>query len=565
MSYQVLARKYRPQTFDAVVGQDAITRTLQNALVSSRIAHAYLFAGPRGIGKTTTARLLAKALLCPNRKGSESCGICAVCQEMQAGAAVDVIEIDGASNRKIDDIRTLRENVKYAPARGRFKVYIIDEVHQLTGDAFDALLKTLEEPPAHVVFILATTDPRDIPATILSRVQRFDFKPIPPETLIASLTKILTDEGVKFDPAGLPLIVRAAEGSLRDALSLLDTVLAYGGGVLEVDATARLLGATAPEQLRHFAAALVGHDAAAALEAIDRAARDGEDLEAFARETIELLRQVLVLRAAPTAKVSDLIPAEANALRALGERVSLDELLYLLRAFLEADAQMRESPHPRVELEIAAVRAARRPVPAAIEEIVRKVDEAEARLRKASISMQPAPKPVQEELLSAGGRRAVERPAGIGMSPGPAMERPAGVDALPRSAMERPAGAAPPTGAPAVDLDAGWARVVDEVTRTKAMLGAVVNQATPLDLSDGQLTVRLHGNHFHREMLLDRANRELVTQAVRRHIAGATRIEILSADETGGIQQHPAVQAALGQFGGEVVAVRPRAPEGESQ
>src|SRR5439155_5331532 len=167
--------------------------------------------------------------------------------------------------------------------------------------------------------------------------------------------------------------------------------------------------------------------------------------------------------------------------RALGERVSLDELLYLLRAFLEADAQMRESPHPRVELEIAAVRAARRPVPAAIEEIVRKVDEAEARLRKAAISMQPAPKPVQEDLLSAVGRRAVERPAGVGMSPGPAMER--------------PAGAAPPRGAPAVDLAAGWARVVDEVTRTKAMLGAVVNQATPLDLSDGQLTVRLQGNH----------------------------------------------------------------------
>ncbi len=551
MSYQVLARKYRPQTFDAVVGQDAITRTLQNALASSRIAHAYLFAGPRGVGKTTTARLLAKALLCPNRKDSESCGVCAVCQEMQAGAAVDVIEIDGASNRKIDDIRTLRENVKYAPARGRFKVYIIDEVHQLTGDAFDALLKTLEEPPAHIVFILATTDPRDIPATILSRVQRFDFKPIPTETLIASLTKILTDEGVRFDPAALPLIVRAAEGSLRDALSLLDTVLAYGGGALEVEATARLLGATAPEQLRHFAAAMIGHDAAAALEAIDRAARDGEDLEALARETIELLRQVLVLKAAPTAKLPDRTPAEANELRALGEPVSLDELLYLLRAFLEADAQMRESPHPRVELEIAAVRAARRPVPAAIEEIVRKVDEAEARLRRAAISMQPSLKPVQEDLLSAAPRRVSERTAGADVSPGPAMER--------------TAGAAPPTGAPAVDLSAGWARVVDEVTRTKAMLGAVVNQATPLDLSDGQLTVRLQGNHFHREMLLDRANRDLVTQAVRRHIAGATRIEILGDDEPGGVQQHPAVQAALGQFGGEVVAVRPRAPEGESQ
>ncbi|PYN09891.1 MAG: DNA polymerase III subunit gamma/tau, partial [Candidatus Rokuibacteriota bacterium] len=275
MAYQVLARKYRPQAFDAVVGQDAITRTLRNALASGRIAHAYLFAGPRGVGKTTTARLLAKALLCPQRAGAEPCGICGVCQEIQAGSAVDVIEIDGASNRKIDDVRTLRENVKYAPARGRVKVYIIDEVHQLTGDAFDALLKTLEEPPSHVVFILATTDPRDIPATILSRVQRFDFKPIPPETLAASLTAILEAEKVRFDPAALPLIARGAEGSLRDALSLLDTALAYGGGVLEVEATARLLGASAPAEVRRFAAAMVAHDAAAALEAIDRAARDG--------------------------------------------------------------------------------------------------------------------------------------------------------------------------------------------------------------------------------------------------------------------------------------------------
>jgi DNA polymerase-3 subunit gamma/tau len=548
MSYQVLARKYRPQSFETVVGQDAITRTLRNALVSGRIAHAYLFAGPRGVGKTTTARLLAKALLCPQRTGAEPCGTCGVCQEVQAGAAVDVIEIDGASNRKIDDIRTLRENVKYAPARGRMKVYIIDEVHQLTGDAFDALLKTLEEPPAHVVFILATTDPRDIPATILSRVQRFDFKPIPPETLVASLGEILVTEGVRFDPAALPLIARAAEGSLRDALSLLDTVLAYGGGVLEMEATARLLGATAPEEVRRFVAAMLAHDAAAALEAIDRAARDGEDLGALVREVIDLWRRVLVLKAAPTAKLPDLTPAEMNELRALGAPVALDELLYVLRAFLEADAQMRESPQPRVELEIAAVRAARRPVASAIEEIMRRVDEAEARLRQTALAG-PAPvRPaIQADLLSGPPRRPVE-PA-----------------APPRRAPERSAEPAPPP--PAADLTAGWALVVEEVTRTKAMLGAVVTQATPLGLADGQLTIRLEGNHFHREMLADRANREIVLQAVRRHIVGATRLEIASGEGESGaaVQRHPVVQAALEQLGGEVVAVRPRTPEGEDQ
>jgi DNA polymerase-3 subunit gamma/tau len=471
MTYQVLARKYRPQAFDAVVGQEAITRTLRNALASSRIAHAYLFAGPRGVGKTTTARLLARALLCPARTAAEPCGVCGVCQEVQAGSAIDVIEIDGASNRKIDDIRTLRENVKYAPARGRMKVYIIDEVHQLTGDAFDALLKTLEEPPAHVVFILATTDPRDIPATILSRVQRFDFKPIAPEILAESLKRILTTEGVTFDPAALPLIVRAAEGSLRDALSLLDTALAYGGGALEAEATARLLGATAPEQVRRFAEAMLAQDAAAALDAIDRAAREGEDLGALARETIELLRQVLVVKTAPTAKLPDLTPTEANERRALAERVSLDELLYLLRAFLEADAQMRESPHPRVELEIAAVRAARRPVPAAIEEILRKVDEAEARLRKVAVALPAAPRaPAQEDLLAPRAPEALE--------PGPRRpaERPSPAAGPPASAPP----AAPAKDAPPSELAGAWAGVIEEVTGTKAMLGAVVNQATPV-------------------------------------------------------------------------------------
>jgi len=400
MTYQVLARKWRPQTFETVVGQDAITRTIRNALASNRIAHAYLFAGPRGIGKTTTARLLAKALLCPERTGPEPCGTCPVCREVTAGTAVDVIEIDGASNRGIDEIRTLRDNVKYAPSRGRYKVYIIDEVHQLTEAAFNALLKTLEEPPAHIVFVLATTDPRDIPATVLSRVQRFDFHPIAPEALAATLEKILTEEKVPFEAGALPVIVRAAQGSLRDALSLLDTAIAYGDGQLQADTVAALLGVTAPEAVRAFAAALVEAETAPALEAIDRAAREGEDLPAFTRDAIELLRRALVLKAAPAAKLADLTHTEANELRKLGERVSLDELLYVLRAFLEADALMRESPHPRVELEIATVRATRRPRPQELEAVLKRVDEAEARLRQQAAASPPAAGPVQDSLLT---------------------------------------------------------------------------------------------------------------------------------------------------------------------
>jgi DNA polymerase III subunit gamma/tau len=563
MSYQVLARKWRPQTFEAVVGQDAITRTLRNALASGRIAHAYLFAGPRGIGKTTTARLLARALLCTQRSGPEPCGKCPVCLEGAAGTLVDVLEIDGASNRGIEEIRTLRENVKYMPARGRYKVYIIDEVHQLTEAAFNALLKTLEEPPPHIVFVLATTDPREIPATVLSRVQRFDFRPIAPDALRASLEHILNEEKIPFEPAALPVIVRAAEGSLRDALSLLDTAIAYGNGRLEAETTATLLGAAAPVAVRAFATAVVGHDTTAALEAIDRAAREGEDLLAFTRDVIELLRLTLVLKAAPNAKPADLTHTEGNELRKLGEEASLDEILYVLRAFLEADALMRESPHPRVELEIATVRSTRRPVPQALDDVLRRVDEAQREMRQQAMTRPAAPAVAPQASLL-----GVEAPAPRAeprrtVAPAP----PPG--AAPAASSARTPASAPATAAAApadADLATAWERVVDEVMKKKPMLGAVLMQARPSGVTDRELTIVLHGNHFHREMLADVANRDLVVQAVRRNVPGVERFSVVSGGEsTGALGTHPAVQAAIAEFQGEVVAVRPRSPGGEGQ
>ncbi len=539
--YQVLARKWRPQTFEAVVGQDAITRTVKNALASGRIAHAYLFAGPRGVGKTTTARLLARALLCPERSGAEPCGACVACREAQAGASVDIIEIDAASNRGIDEIRALRENVKYAPSRGRFKVYIVDEVHQLTAHAFDALLKTLEEPPAHVVFVLATTDPRDIPATVLSRVQRFDFRPIAPDALVASLTRI------------------AAEGSLRDALSLLDTAIAYGGGRLEADTVAALLGVTAPAEVRAFAKALVEMDTAAALEAVDRAVRDGEDLQGFVRDVIEVSRRALVLKAAPTAKLADLTHAEGNELRALAERASLDEILYVTRVLLDADGNMRESPHPRVELEIAAVRATRRPVPEALEQVLRRVDEARAMLGPGAASAPVASAPLQESLL--GERDPAPRPAPE--RPRPAASAPA--PPPPRAAAPRAPAATTP--APATDPSSTWARVIDEVKTRKIMLGSLLDQARQGSIVDGELTIVLTGSRFQRDTLNERANRDLILQAVRKYLPGVERISVAEGDVTSGgdIRSHPAVEAAIAEFDGEVVVVRPRQTEGESQ
>jgi DNA polymerase-3 subunit gamma/tau len=604
LTYQVLARKWRPQVFDAVVGQDPVTRTLRNALASGRVAHAYLFTGPRGVGKTTTARLLAKALACTARTGTEACGACPSCQDFTSGAPVDVMEIDAASNTSVDDIRTLRENVKYAPARGRFKVYIVDEVHMLSGAAFNAFLKTLEEPPAHVVFILATTDPKKIPATVLSRCQRFDFRPIPPELLTASLTQILEQEQVPFEPGALPVLIRAAEGSLRDALSLLDTAIAYGEGKLDEASVARLLGSSSPVHVRGFVSALLAGDGAAALEAVDRAASAGEDLGTLCREAIEMTRRLLVLKVAAGAPFADLTPAEAAELRAAAEPVSADELIYVLRAFLDADVEMRRSPHPRVELEIAAVRATRRPQPQAIETLIGKLEEAETRLRQMPPVTGGAARPVvvQETLLDArpspappssgaraggtvgSGSASAANPAAITPStprapsapmaarPDPPASRRApepepGPEALIDSAAaDIDEGEAASTG----DLETAWERVVVEVLKRKALLGSVLQHASPLRVEQGVLTLALQASGFHREMLNDRGNKELINEAVQRHVASARRFELDTNAATpaggGGARNHPAVQAALSTFQGEVVAVRPRSPEeGESR
>jgi DNA polymerase III subunit gamma/tau len=604
LTYQVLARKWRPQVFDAVVGQDPVTRTLRNALASGRVAHAYLFTGPRGVGKTTTARLLAKALACTARTGTEACGACPSCRDFTSGAPVDVMEIDAASNTSVDDIRTLRENVKYAPARGRFKVYIVDEVHMLSGAAFNAFLKTLEEPPAHVVFILATTDPKKIPATVLSRCQRFDFRPIPPELLTASLTQILEQERVPFEPGALPVLIRAAEGSLRDALSLLDTAIAYGEGKLDEASVARLLGSSSPVHVRGFVSALLAGDGAAALEAVDRAASAREDLGTLCREAIEMTRRLLVLKVAAGAPFADLTPAEAAELRAAAEPVSADELIYVLRAFLDADVEMRRSPHPRVELEIAAVRATRRPQPQAIETLIGKLEEAETRLRQMPPVAGGAARPVvvQETLLDArpapappsSGPRA-GGPVGSGSAlpgnpaaPTPSTPRAPSAPMAPRA--EPPASRRAPEPEPepealidsaAADIDDGeaastgdletaWERVVGEVLKRKALLGSVLQHASPLRVEQGVLTLALQASGFHREMLNDRGNKELINEAVQRHVASARRFELDTNAATpaggGGARNHPAVQAALSTFQGEVVAVRPRSPEeGESR
>jgi DNA polymerase-3 subunit gamma/tau len=427
---------------------------------------------------------------------------------------------------------------------------------------------------------------------VLSRCQRFDFRPISPEHLTETLSRILTEEGVAFEPAALPVLVRAAEGSLRDALSLLDTAIAYGEGKLDESGVARLLGSSSPVHVRGFVSALLARDGAAALEAIDRAATAGEDLGTLCREAVEMARRLLVLKVAPGAPFADLTPAEAGELRAAAEPVSADEIVYVLRAFLDADTEMRRSPHPRVELEIAAVRATRRPQPQAIETLIAKLEEAETRLRQMPAVSGGAgagrPVVVQETLLDARPSSAAApsaRPApGAAPSSSTATRAPSSTPAASPAAptppvaparAARPAEDEPLVETAAADieepevvpvqagLDAAWERVVTDLLKRRAVLGSVLQHATPLRVEDGVLTLALQASAFHREML--NGNKELINEIVQRHVAGARRFELdASAGGPaggGGARNHPAVQAALSAFQGEVVAVRPRTPE----
>ena len=319
MAYQVLARKWRPQTFEEVMGQEPITRTLQNALTAGRVAHAFLFSGPRGVGKTSVARILAKALNCVAGPTPHPDNTCQLCQEITNGSSLDVLEIDGASNRGIDEVRDLREKIKYLPTQGKYKVYIIDEVHMLTKEAFNALLKTLEEPPAHAVFILATTEPHKVPVTILSRCQRYDFRRIPTGVIQAHLAKLAEQEGWHIDPEGLALVARAAEGGLRDAQGFLDQVVTFGGDGVSVPEIARILGVTDRGALLGALTAIIDRHGPDLLSLIEALYNQGQDLGRFYQDLILYARHLLVAGLHPEARhLAAVADTEWDALTAPG-------------------------------------------------------------------------------------------------------------------------------------------------------------------------------------------------------------------------------------------------------
>jgi len=489
MSYQVLARKWRPQVFEDVVGQGHITRTLQNAITSGRLAHAFLFSGPRGVGKTTTARILAKALNCEQGPTPTPCGKCDSCLETTAGTSVDVIEIDGASNRGIEHIRELREAVKYAPVGGRNKVYVIDEVHMLTNEAFNALLKTLEEPPPRVIFIFATTEPQKIPATIHSRCQRYGFKRIPLNEISDRLRKIAAAEGITITDRGLAMIAKAAEGSMRDSQSLLDQAVSYSGMEIRDEDLQATLGSVAQERLLLFAAGLLARDAAGLLKQVDALLEQGQDMRQFLSGAVEHLRNLMVVKiAAEPGQIIELPAADIEAIKQQSGGADADQLLMLFDSLSKTLDELRWSPHQRFTLEIGLIKACSLAPLRPLAEVLGRMQELEARLASGNPPLVPASPPAH------GTQRVGERPASYASTapPSPRASRP--VD--------------PGAGGEQGDL---WNRVVTELRSKKPSLAPFLGHSRLLEVSDTTLVVGVQGS-FHVSQMEKRENLDYIEQ-----------------------------------------------------
>jgi DNA polymerase-3 subunit gamma/tau len=389
--YQVLARKWRPQQFDDVVGQEHITTTLKNAIEQDRLAHAYLFVGPRGIGKTSTARIFAKALNCVKGPTATPCDKCDNCLEIAAGNSMDVLEIDGASNNGVEQVRELRDTCRYTPARSKFKIYIIDEVHMLSTAAFNALLKTLEEPPAHVKFFFATTEPQKVLPTILSRCQRFDLRRIPANLIIKHLQQIAKKEKVTIDDKALAAIARGAEGGLRDAESTLDQLIAFCGNKIAEKDVLAVFGLVAHDQIATLTDAVIDGETNAALRSLKQLDETGKDLQRLLADLLEHFRHLLIVTfGEDSASLLQLADTEAELLQAQAKRIDSDAVLRILDALAAAEGRLRYALSKRIFLEIALVKAIKAREMTGIDGVLRKLNELKARLGSGSTNESPA-------------------------------------------------------------------------------------------------------------------------------------------------------------------------------
>ena len=555
MSYLVLARKYRPRTFDEVVGQETVTRTLRNALASGRIGHAFLLSGARGVGKTTTARILARALNCATGDGPTPgpCGECAPCVEIAAGTCLDVQEIDGATHNGVEQVRELRESARYNPARDRFKIWIIDEVHMLSTGAFNALLKTLEEPPPRVKFIFATTEYHKIPDTILSRCQQYDFRLIPAKELHAHLRQVAGAESIDVSDEALARIARAAEGSARDALSLFDQVLSFSGQKVQDEDISALLGLVDRELLLAASRAVADGDSLALLELVEELSDHGADYRNFARELILHFREILLLKVAPaeSALLAQVMPEERERLKPLAAAFSQEDLLRIFEALTKSEVDLREAEDPRVTLELALMKTAQLQKLMPFTELVDRVE----RLAGGAPAA-PRPPSAREPQPSVPPRAATQPPP---------QTRPRAVP--PPAASERPAPA--PAGPPTSPQEIVAAMLA--LAQARPSIAQPLRTASARD-DQGVLVIEVGADFGAMAILNQDEYRQLAQKAAGRptkvriettRAAAATAGGPEAADTARRRQQaldeasrEPAVQEALDLFNGKVVDVR---------
>jgi len=518
----VLARKWRPERFSELVGQEHVTRTLSEALKRGRIAHAFLFTGIRGVGKTTAARILARCLNCEKGPTAEPCGECSACIEIRSGRSLDVSEIDGATYRKIDDARAIIENLSYRPARDRFKIYIIDEAHQLTDQAFNALLKTLEEPPAHVKFILATTEPQKMPDTILSRLQRYDFRRIPFPTIFERLRELASREQTPAEEAALRLLAREAGGSMRDAERMLETAIASAadGKVTEADVAASL-GVASRTTVFRIVEAILGHSAAPALRMVRELAARGANLESLGRDLLETLRNLAVAKLPSDGgqgPLDDLPDLEAQELRRIAADVSSRDLMRLFRLMADSQEQIIRSPYPDLLIEMAVVRMASLAPVIDADELMRAIGAAAAGTPPATPPRGSAP----------GGSSS-------GEGPRPASEAPGGARRLPvrgevkAEAPRRPQAtvSAPQTG-PAAPMGTDLPGLRDHIRTRRAALAGFMEQGAALAM-DGD-TLRVHPkNDIYVRYLAD--NRAVIAELAAEFFGRPIKVELAASGE----------------------------------
>mgnify|MGYP006194446063 CR=1 FL=1 len=522
MSYIVLARKWRPSQFDDVVGQGHVARTLKNAIEQNRVAHAFLFAGPRGVGKTSTARILAKALNCKNGGPTTTpCDACVSCVEIKEGRAVDVFEIDGASNRGINEIRELRESVRYAPNRDNYKLYIIDEVHMLTTEAFNALLKTLEEPPPHAKFVFATTEPQKIPVTILSRCQRYDFKRVGQQDIVEHLQKICASESIEAEKGALQIIARQAAGGMRDALSLLDQIISFSEGGITEQQVGEVLGVANRRQLFELSGAIIERDAEKALQILDDVNRYGYDLPVFATELVSHFRDLNVIKVVGNpADVTDLTDSEIEAARAQITDVPTNLLQRFFAATAEATQELSRSSFPKLVFEMTVVRLTQLEPLDSIDLLVDRLRALEGEL-DGDAAARPRPERSENPKLPQPERSPEARPSREEPRPRPVETRPEVMDVAPPTRPEVPR--------PAPDTPhERWREVVARLAETQRPLATTCEHAFVERFEDGVVALSFADKYV--DFIREPGRMEAVEAAIGEVFGGTWRVTIGAED-----------------------------------